>query len=98
MRSHCENGRQIATSSTTCEWSTRLEVVERAEDAASRCLPRTSGSSSRNPIDAEAELAMALELCGERLAARAGAEHEDEPQVVALPAVPLQHVARSTAR
>ena len=35
---------------------------------------------------------MALELGGERLRPRARAQHQDEPQVVALPAVSLEHV------
>ena len=66
IRSHCENGRQIATSSTICVVEDGLEVVERAEQRPS-ARSRSSGSSSSKPIDPQAELAVALELRRERL-------------------------------
>ena len=72
-----------------------LEVVEGAEVAASRPGRSNASESSRKPTT-RAELAVVLELGGERLAARAGAEDEDEAQVLALPALPLEASRRTT--
>ena len=66
-----------------------LDVVEGSEPGPS-IAGRDVGVRIKEADDAEAELAMALELGGERLPPRPGAEHEYEPEVVAATSVPLE--------
>ena len=92
IRLHCENGRQIATSSMTRVVQRCLELVQSAEVAPAirevECL-----GVIEEARHAEAKLLVLLELPRERLATRSRAENKNETLVPALPPLPLHDQA-----